>query len=289
MDNSTKERIAEFICGDDTEKCPTYRSSSNLTRFFQNIGIHVVHDGSTRKWWTLEQLNSLNGNDLQKVILRLASPREYGGDKSKVKRALKTINEILEVESLKIRINEIEPELIKISPDFNYEENSTEEDLEKELKPLPPPKFKELGLEPGIDTILLNRWNEIQKCVDSGANLAAIIMMGSLLEGFILGIMQQFPKYANTTTCTPKDKDGKAKSFGDWTLSEMIDVAHSVGWLQLDVKKFSHALREFRNLIHPYEQLVRKADPDEDTIKISWLVVQAASNDIAEWVKNNGE
>jgi hypothetical protein len=289
MDTSTKERIAELICGDDTDKCPTYRSSSNLTRFFQSIGINVEHDGSTRKWWALEQLNILNGNDLQKVILRLASPREYGGDKDKVKKALKTVNEILEVESLKIRINGIEPELIKFSPDFNYEEDSTEEKQEEELEPLPPPKFEELGLEPGIGAILLNRWNEIQKCVDSGANLAAIILMGSLLEGFILGIMQQFPKHANTTTCTPKDKDGKAKSFAGWTLSEMIDVAHSVGWLQLDVKRFSHALREFRNLIHPYEQLVRKANPDDDTIKISWLVVQAASNDIAEWIKKNGE
>jgi len=31
----------------------------------------------------------------------------------------------------------------------------------------------------------------------------------------------------------------------------MIDVAHNVGWLGMDVRQFSHALRGFRNLIHP--------------------------------------
>jgi hypothetical protein len=65
------------------------------------------------------------------------------------------------------------------------------------------------------------------------------------------------------------------------TLSEMIDVARAVGWIDLDVKRFSHALREFRNLIHPYQQLATRANPDADTCGISWLVVQAAANDLA--------
>ena len=61
----------------------------------------------------------------------------------------------------------------------------------------------------------------------------------------------------------------------------MIDVAHSVGWIDLDGKRFSHALREFRNLIHPYQQLALRTNPDADTCGIRWLVVQAAINDLA--------
>jgi hypothetical protein len=60
MDASTKERIAEFICGDDATKFPVYRSSSYLTKFFKDIGINKTHDGSTRKWWTLNVINELN-------------------------------------------------------------------------------------------------------------------------------------------------------------------------------------------------------------------------------------
>ena len=67
----------------------------------------------------------------------------------------------------------------------------------------------------------------------------------------------------------------------------MIEVGHEVGWIQLDVKKFSHALRDFRNIIHPYQQLAVRTNPDLDTCKISWLVVQAACNDIANWMQKN--
>ncbi len=283
MDNTTKEYIAEFICGDDQDKCPVYRSSSYLTKFFKNNSVNATHDGSTRKWWVLDILNQLNGELLQRIILRLASPLEYGGDKDKTRLALKTLNSILEIESLKIKINGITPVLEKVIPDFNLEE----EIEEQELKPLPAPKFEELGLEPGIDSILKKRWEEIQKCIDAEASLAALILMGSLLEGFILGVMQKFPKVANTAKNSPKDQNGNVKHFAEWNLSQMIDTSHTIGWLQLDVKKFSHALRDFRNLIHPYEQLATQANPDNDTIKISWLVVQAACNDMAKWIKKN--
>ena len=70
MDGTTKENLAEFICGDDDKKCPIYRSSSYLTRYFQDIGLNYTHDGSTRKWWVLDVLNSLKDHDLQKVIFQ---------------------------------------------------------------------------------------------------------------------------------------------------------------------------------------------------------------------------
>lgn len=130
--------------------------------------------------------------------------------------------------------------------------------------------------------ILADRWNEAQKCLDSKAYLAATIIMGSLLEGMLLAVIRIFPKEANTAKAAPRDtKTGSAKHIAEWSLSDMINVAHELEWIGLDVKKFSHSLREFRNLIHPYEQMVNRAFPDRDTSEISWLVVQAASNDLA--------
>ena len=254
-----------------------------LTKFFQDIGINAKHDGTTRKWWTLSIVENLSGPELQKVILRLASPKLYGGDRQKIQLALSSLNEILEVESLKVFIEGLEPKLKRQAPNYNFEKGKT---AEKELKPLPPPNWEALNLEYGIATILQIRWEEIQKCIDNDAPLSALIMMGSMLEGFLLGTMQKRPQLANTAKSTPK-RDGKVKHFADWNLSELIDVAHDNGWIHLDVKKFSHALRDFRNLIHPYQQLVLQTFPDKDTCNISWLVVQAACNDIADWLKKN--
>ncbi len=81
MDGQTLELLAEMICGDDQEKFPVYRSSSKLTSFFQRVGFsNLSHDGSTRKWWTLDALNTLSENNLKAVILRLANPKEYKAD-----------------------------------------------------------------------------------------------------------------------------------------------------------------------------------------------------------------
>jgi hypothetical protein len=285
MDSTTKYKIGEFICGDDKTKYPVYRSSFFLTRFFQEIGINATHDGSSRNKWAQEIISNLNGNDLQKVILRLASPKLYGGDREHIKLAIKTMNEILAVESLKIIIESIEPKLIKRSPNYNFSEQTEEKD--RELKPLPPPNFEKLNLEFGLAEILQKRWIEVENCIKVNATTSAVIMMGSMLEGFLLGIMQKRPELVNKAKSAPKSNE-KVKNFAEWTLNDMIDVAHELGWIQLDVKKFSHALKDFRNIIHPYQQLVLRTYPDNDTCGISWLVVQAAFNDIAEWLNKNG-
>ncbi|EPG66448.1 hypothetical protein [Leptospira wolffii] len=284
MDPSTKNRISDFICGDNSEKYPLYRTGTNLTRFFNEIGINAVHDGSTRKSWVLSVISDLNGPDLQKVILRLASPKLYGGEREKIALALKSLNEILNVEGLNISIKGTDPLLAKFDPKYD---TVAEEISQNDLKPLPPPDFKKLNLENGLDLILEERWKEIQKSFDAEAYLGALILMGSMLEGFFLGLLLKNPKMANTAVSSPR-KDGKVKNFPDWTLSEMIDVGHEVGWIQLDVKRFSHALREFRNLIHPYEQFYKKVTPDVDTCTISWYVVQATCNDIANWIDKHG-
>lgn len=281
MDKSTLEKIAEFICGDDPASAPEYRTGSELTRFFERAGFKAIHDGSTRKWWTLSVLTQLNKDQVITVIKRLASPREYGGDLDKVKQAHQSLNQILFVEGLKVEYSGANPVINNFEPDFNIDE------AEEKLEPLPPPNFYALGIENTIAGILENRWQEADRCLKAEAYLAGIIIMGSLLEGLLLAVLQKKPKEANTSASAPIHKDtGKAKKFHEWTLNDMIEVAHEENWIDLDVKRFSHSLREFRNLVHPYEQMVFQVFPDGDTCSICWLVVQAAVNDLARILQN---
>jgi hypothetical protein len=195
-----------------------------------------------------------------------------------VAKALRALNEILRLEGLEVYLEGASPKMRSTSVQFE-----ADVDAEMELKPLPPPNFNRLNLEPGIADILLGRWREAEKCVNAKAWLAAIIIMGSLLEGLLLAVVVRRPGEANQSTCSPKDPDtGKVRRFQDWTLSDMINVAHDQRWVDLDVKKFSHALREFRNLVHPYQQMAQQVEPDEDTTQMCWLVVQAAVNDLAK-------
>ncbi|RBB35987.1 hypothetical protein DPV79_26950 [Burkholderia reimsis] len=87
-----------------------------------------------------------------------------------------------------------------------------------------------LDLEPEVGAVLRARWTEAQRCLDSKAYLAAIVMMGRLLEGRLLAVCLRNPKSANAYVAAPKRPQSvKVKRFLEWSLAEMIDVAHSTG------------------------------------------------------------
>ncbi len=162
-------------------------------------------------------------------------------------------------------------------------ENEITEDafLEKEFEKIDL-SFLNLG---SLTETIEQRITEIKKCLNSGSSLSVIFLCGSTLEGILLNQAIQNPKEFNTATSAPKDKDGKVKQFTNWTLNNFIDVAYEKKVIGLDVKKFSHSLRDFRNFIHPYEQHSLNFNPDKHTAKISWQVLQAVIDDLN--TKNN--
>lgn len=80
----------------------------------------------------------------------------------------------------------------------------------------------------------------------------------------------------NQAKSSPKDKEGNVRLFHDWSLDSLINVAHEVELLSLDIKKYGHTLKDFRNYIHPRQQASQGFKPDQHTAKISWQVLQAA-------------
>ena len=131
--------------------------------------------------------------------------------------------------------------------------------------------------------ILEQRIVEVRQCLDAGAPLSVILLCGSILEGILLGVATKNSNKFNQSSVCPKRKGAlTAKPFHKWSLSNFIDVAHDIGFIGLDVKKYSHSLRDFRNYIHPYQQMSSGFNPDIHTAKISWQVLKAAIHDIYE-------
>lgn len=124
--------------------------------------------------------------------------------------------------------------------------------------------------------ILEARIEEAMRCLQAGAPLAVIFHCGSILEGLLLGVASANPQQFNQAPNSPKDKSGNVKQFHEWSLAQLIDVACELDHLKLDVKKFSHALRDFRNYIHPYEQMSARFNPDKHTADICLQVLKAA-------------
>jgi hypothetical protein len=160
---------------------------------------------------------------------------------------------------------------------FKEKENTVEDFLKKEVDEI---QINQLNIDSTAITVLEERIIEVKQCLNAGASLSVIFLCGSILEGILLGTASKFPSEFNQSPSSPKDNTGKVKQLHEWTLNNFIEVAHNIGYIGLDVKKYSHALRDFRNYIHPYQQMASKFKPDLHTAKISWQVLKAAMNDL---------
>lgn len=143
------------------------------------------------------------------------------------------------------------------------------------------PSIQKLPIEAMAVPIIESRLSEARTAMSAGAYLSTIFLCGSVLEAVLLGAAQKEPARFNRASASPKASDGSVKRFHEWSLAQLIDVACEAGLLKPDVKKFSHGLRDFRNYIHPYEQMLSGFSPDEHTAKVCFQVLKAALANVA--------
>ena len=141
--------------------------------------------------------------------------------------------------------------------------------------------ISKVPIDQALVPILDARLEEARRCLKAKAPLATIFHCGGILEGLLLGIASSNPEKFNRAKSSPKDGEGKVLQFPEWNLSQFIDTCCELKYLKLDVKKFSHVLRDFRNYIHPYEQMASGFNPDEHTAKICMQVLLAAIADLS--------
>ncbi|MCC7559759.1 MAG: hypothetical protein KO318_04935 [Methanobacterium sp.] len=157
--------------------------------------------------------------------------------------------------------------------------NDEETFLKKEFEVI---DISSLGIEESIVPIIISRIEEIKICLENNVPLSSIFLIGSTLEGILLGVASQYPEKYGRAKSSPKDKHGKVKRFDKWSLNDLINVSYEIGFLKKDVKEFSHYLRDFRNYIHPYKQLVDKFYPNNHTALICEQVLKAAIYELSK-------
>jgi hypothetical protein len=143
------------------------------------------------------------------------------------------------------------------------------------------PNVHKLPIEAQVIPVIESRLAEALIALSAGAHLSVIFLCGSVLEAVLLGAAQKEPARFNRASASPKANNGSVKQFHEWSLAQFIDVACEVDLLKPDVKKFSHGLRDFRNYIHPYEQMQSGFTPDEHTAKLCFQVLKAALASVA--------
>jgi len=263
-----------------------YRSGPQLVQFFNALGFNDSYgQGFPSRWmFTDEKLKIINGSpELDRCIRSVLSPANFIDRISELDKHIAEFNKYLAFDKWRVTRSGAEigfTKLEKIEIDDPPQASDNEDEfLKREFADI---SIEKIGLEGVVSDILEQRIKEIERCFPASAYLSVILLAGSTLEGLLLGLAVKHPKQFNLSKSSPKDSSGKVKSFQDWPLSAFIDVARDLRLIQYDTHKFSHSLRDFRNYIHPFEQMSSGFSPREHTAKICLQVLKAVIHEIGE-------
>lgn len=278
ISQKTIEKLRSLI-NEETE----YRSGPKLVAFFNKYGFADLYEpGFPSRWiYTESKLKELNGKpELDKCIKDLFAPINFISRFSELDKLIGDFNQYLSFDGWQV-VRQGQTITFQKAKSVDIDSEKSKEVQPNEIEFLKA-EFKDISISSlPVDSCLIPyleaRLNEIRQCLSVKAPLSAIFLIGSTLEGVLLGIASKYPAIYNRAHSAPKDaKTGKIRNLNEWKLNNFIDVSCEVGFLKEDVKKFSHALRDFRNYIHPYQQMSMGFQPDEHTAKICFQKQKAA-------------
>jgi len=144
------------------------------------------------------------------------------------------------------------------------------------------PDFTPLVRDPKMQAILFRRWHETGLCMGSGADLAATVMMGGLLEGLLLARLNLMPNQAPAfkAAAAPRDRKGKTLQLRDWALKDYIAVGHELGWIGNSARDVGVVLRDYRNYIHPAKELSHGITLTPRDTQMLWSVFVTVSKQV---------
>jgi hypothetical protein len=150
----------------------------------------------------------------------------------------------------------------------------------RDVSPGVAPDFTPVAADPRLAAHLQVLWQEAAASYKAEAFLATVIMLGSLLEGALLGKAQANRAAAIGATKAPMDKTGKVLDLEKWRLVQLIEVASELHWIKKDRGDYSTTLRDYRNLVHPWKAASTGYSVDRGTANVSWQVVKETLRDL---------
>lgn len=145
------------------------------------------------------------------------------------------------------------------------------------------PDFSPLAGNQEMREILTRRWHECCKCVKADAHLAAIVMMGGLLEALFVARANKMAdkKPLINAAEAPKDKTtGKTANYQDWMLDSYIKVGCELKWITESAKDVADVLKEYRNYIHPEKERRHGVVLALNDSSIFWQVTKALTRQL---------
>lgn len=265
LDPRTIDRFAELVCDLGG---PYQRSGRQLTRLLEAAGWDVEYDGSTRVPWLAETIRHHNDDPeaIDALLRRVIDPREYDEGMPAAVAFVEPINALLIADGLEVG-HAGQRTFVR-----RLDDPSDPAALNQVAARLASPELRatvrSLVRDPAMADILNARLDEVEASRNAGAYLLAVIGTGSFIEGLLHDVLRL--------------RDPASRKQDKPTLDYLLQRAYARGWIQHDAHRFGGLVREYRNLVHPREQLLSRVVPDGDTVLMCWQPVLAVINDLQQ-------
>lgn len=123
--------------------------------------------------------------------------------------------------------------------------------------------------------ILERDYLEIQIALIAQCWKSVIIMCGSAMEAILLDLLKQDEEEAKSSQKAPAERN-----LEKWSLNDLIEVAIDLELVTEGIAKLSHSVREYRNIIHPGNEIRNKIEFGKEEARIAIEVLNILHRDL---------
>ncbi len=106
---------------------------------------------------------------------------------------------------------------------------------------------------------------------------SVIILAGGAIEAILIDLLLQHESAAKTASKAPKKNDIR-----EWDLADLINVCVERRLVSPGVERLSHSVREYRNLVHPGNEIRTGLTFDMEEAKIAIEVLHMIDRDLSQ-------
>jgi hypothetical protein len=142
--------------------------------------------------------------------------------------------------------------------------------------------FTRLINDSNLASVLQARWGEVRKCLGARANLAALVVAGSVLEGALLGLARDRSSTVKSAKAAPKGRDGSTLAVEEWRFNTLVQVATELEWFPKSMSAYANVVRSLRNYVHPWEERLNADPPTDGVTRISVTAIEEILNHLIQ-------
>jgi hypothetical protein len=127
-----------------------------------------------------------------------------------------------------------------------------------------------------LRSVVERDYYELQRAFLSNCWKSVIILSGGLIEAILTDLLLTNKSAATSAKSAPNKPD-----ITQWDLSDLINVSVELKLVSSGMQKLSHPLREYRNLVHPGNEIRKNLTFDAEEAKIAIEVLHILHRDLS--------